>query len=197
MTVTTDQVAAQLGQMSTDEFVAVVRDALKRTQAAGRRHEVAVFLRTILTEEDQVSELAGEPQNVLDVVSVMTDIALQSQARSAVLAVPMLDSQGVARAMGVQGKNLREAASELRRNGAVVGVRYGQRYLYPAFQFDLADGRPWPVVVDVNRLLGAAGDAWAVASWWVSESPRLQWRRPMDLVGTREQDDLVMLAEAA
>lgn len=196
MSVTTEQVADELGQLSPDEFVTAVRDALGRTAGARRRYEVAVLLRTVLTEDERVVELSGAAQNVLDVNSVLADIAIRSEARSSVLDVEMLDSQGVALALGLKGRNLREAASDLRRKGVVVGVKDGQRYLYPAFQFDLDERQVWPVVAEVNQTLGAAGDAWAVASWWVSDNPRLGWRAPKELVGTEEQGDLLILAKA-
>ncbi|WP_255953744.1 hypothetical protein [Streptomyces odontomachi] len=43
----------------------------------------------------------------------------------------------------------------------------GGRQHVPLFQFD-DDLRPRPVVLDVNRLLGADQDPWGVADWWLS-----------------------------
>ena len=194
MSSSTEQVTADLGRLSPDDFVAAVSEALKRTPGARRREQVAFLLRAVMTEEESVVSLAGDPRNVLDVDSVLADISIRSAARSAVLNTAMLDSHGVAAAVGVKGKNLREAASDLRRKGDVVGVKVGQRYLYPAFQFDLGEQQVWPVVATVNHVLNAGSDAWAVASWWISENPRLGWRTPKDLIGTPEQDDLIVLA---
>ncbi|WP_328644921.1 hypothetical protein OHS58_31550 [Amycolatopsis sp. NBC_00348] len=65
-------------------------------------------------------------------------------------------------------------ATELRRRGADPDVRDLIRLprpdgsvSVPDFQFD-ADLRPRSVVLEVNRVLGADDDPWAVADWWVS-----------------------------
>jgi hypothetical protein len=192
-----EQVTAELEQLSAADFVTAVTDALKRTPGARRRDQVAFLLRAVMSEEENVTALAGDARNVLDVDSVMTDIALRSAARSAVLNTPMLDSRGVGVALGMKGKNLREAASDLRRKGAVLGVKVGQRYLYPVFQFDLLERRLWPVVATVNQTLDAQNDPWAVASWWISKNPGVGWHAPMDLVGTPKQEDILAVATAS
>ncbi|HET7327020.1 MAG TPA: hypothetical protein VFJ14_06995, partial [Nocardioidaceae bacterium] len=92
------------------------------------------------------------------------------------------------------GSNGREAASRLRLSSRLVGIKQGNRYLYPAFQFDLAQRQVPPAVAEVNKLLDAAGDPWGVASWWISDSPRLGGRAPRDLIGTDEETDLPVLA---
>jgi hypothetical protein len=63
----------------------------------------------------------------------------------------------------------------------------------PAFQFT-PDGRPWPVVREVNARLGAAADPWGVACWWVDPHQRLA-ASPADLLG-RDSDDLLRWAAA-
>ena len=51
----------------------------------------------------------------------------------------------------------------------------------PSFQF--ADsGEPWPVVLEVNDRLDAAGDPWGVTCWWVDPHSRLD-ASPVDLLG--------------
>jgi hypothetical protein len=64
----------------------------------------------------------------------------------------------------------------------------------PAFQF-APDGRPWPVVQEVNERLGAAADPWGVTCWWVDPHQRLAVS-PQDLLG-RDSDDLLRWAAAA
>jgi len=64
----------------------------------------------------------------------------------------------------------------------------------PAFQF-APDGRPWPVVQEVNNRLGAAADPWGVTCWWVDPHQRLA-ASPQDLLG-RDSDDLLRWAAAA
>lgn len=66
------------------------------------------------------------------------------------------------------------AATELRRRGVDPDLRDLIRLprpdgsvSVPDFQFD-EDLRPRPVVLRVNRVLGADTDPWAVADWWIS-----------------------------
>jgi hypothetical protein len=64
----------------------------------------------------------------------------------------------------------------------------------PAFQF-APTGEPWPAVVAVNELLGAAADPWGVTCWWVDPHAGLGGV-PADLLG-QGQDDLLLKAAAA
>lgn len=64
----------------------------------------------------------------------------------------------------------------------------------PAFQF-APDGRPWPVVLEVNKRLGAATDPWGVTCWWVDPHQRLA-ASPRELLD-RNSDDLLRWAAAA
>jgi len=64
----------------------------------------------------------------------------------------------------------------------------------PAFQFG-ADGLPLPVVVGVNRFLGAADDPWGVADWWLGPDARLG-EVPVRLLGTGRDADLWAAARA-
>jgi len=58
----------------------------------------------------------------------------------------------------------------------------------PAFQFN-PEGRPWPVLREVNRRLNAAADPWGVACWWVDPH---QWlaASPATLLGEGRDDQL-------
>ena len=153
-----------------------------------------------LRSRDEVSALAGSPRLVHDAIGeAFTDLALRTQARRAVLDVEMLTSAAVAQALGMRGTNQREAASRLRRAGALLGLPDGgsRGYLYPAFQVDPVAQRVRPVVATVNRVLDAAGDPWGVASWWVSPTPRLDGSSPAALVGSDIEDDLLVMVGAA
>ncbi|MDS0133225.1 MULTISPECIES: hypothetical protein [unclassified Amycolatopsis] len=66
----------------------------------------------------------------------------------------------------------------------------------PDFQFDV-DRRPRSVVLQVNRVLGAETDPWAVADWWVSGNVWLD-AVPVTLVADRiAEPGLVAAATAA
>ena len=53
----------------------------------------------------------------------------------------------------------------------------------PEFQFDAATRtRLLPIVADINAMLGADSDPWAVASWWITPDSYLGGKAPADLV---------------
>jgi hypothetical protein len=66
---------------------------------------------------------------------------------------------------------------------------------FPSFQFDHSDA-PIPVVVAVNEILGAAGDPWGAAGWWLAPS---LWfpDPPAAMIGTVPDTRLVTAAHAA
>ncbi|MFC5744622.1 hypothetical protein [Actinomadura rugatobispora] len=66
--------------------------------------------------------------------------------------------------------------------------------LLPAFQFG-DDGAPRPVVLRVNAMLGAGGDPWGVASWWLDLNARLD-EAPFRLLG-QVPDEYILAAAAA
>lgn len=79
--IATEQVSRKLAELPAEQFVAAVSDALAHTRAAGWLQKVAVLLRVQLSEEARVTELAGEPRRVIDLESVIADIAVWSSAR--------------------------------------------------------------------------------------------------------------------
>lgn len=127
--------------------------------------------------------------------AVRADLAIRAEAQRAVSGVDMLTSSAVAGALGIRGRNPREAASRLRRSGRLLGVldRATRSYVFPAFQVDAVRGRVHPVVEAVNQALGATEDPRGVASWWVSAHPRLGDRAPRALVGAADEGDLLVL----
>ncbi len=72
--------------------------------------------------------------------------------------------------------------------------RPGLTWQIPAFQF-AETGDPWPVVSEVNQLLGAESDPWGVTCWWVDPHARLG-AAPAQLLGTG-QDSLLRRAALA
>ena len=192
--------AAELTGLPDEEFAAVVAESLASRRTDVDPAALATLWRVTLRSGDEVTALAGPPRLVHDAISeAFTDLALRTQARRAVLDVEMLTSAAIAQALGMRGTNQREAASRLRRTGALLGLPDGgsRGYLYPAFQVDPVAHRVHPVVTTVNRALDAAGDPWGVASWWVSPTPRLDGSSPAALVGSETEADLLVLVGAA
>ncbi|MFD3889951.1 hypothetical protein [Streptomyces microflavus] len=64
----------------------------------------------------------------------------------------------------------------------------------PAFQFDAA-GRPHPIVLEINKLLGADSDPWGTADWWLGTHPLLG-KAPAKALGTVTDDTLLTAARA-
>lgn len=193
-----DALVEQLSALTVEQVLAVFERTAARKALVSRPGEAAMLVRMALTTEDEVERLSGGPTRVREAIDdAFTDLRIRTEARRAVLDVPMLRSGGVAAALGLRGVNTREAASDLRRRGVLLGVAPSastRSYLYPSFQLDPVERRVVPVVAAVNRHLGALEDPWGVASWWVSPHPRLSGNAPMDLVGTDRVGDLLVLA---
>ncbi|GHF48854.1 hypothetical protein GCM10010218_32930 [Streptomyces mashuensis] len=101
---------------------------------------------------------------------------LLGPVRRRLLAAPMRDD-----APGARG----------RRGLIVLRDERGQRAV-PAFQFG-GGGAPWPVVTEVNALLGADDDPWGTADWWLS--PHTWWGcPPAALLGQGRDAELVAAA---
>jgi hypothetical protein len=73
-------------------------------------------------------------------------------------------------------------------------ARPGEPPRLPAFQFD-EEGRPLPVVLAVNALLGSAVDPWGVADWWLGPNLWLG-RPPARLLGSCPDSHLLDAARA-
>ncbi|MGG2461485.1 hypothetical protein ACO0M4_16955 [Streptomyces sp. RGM 3693] len=61
--------------------------------------------------------------------------------------------------------------------------------LIPTFQFDPGSGAPYPVVIEINRLLSAEEDPWGAADWWLGSNVWLD-APPARLLGTGADDAL-------
>ncbi|MBB5959576.1 hypothetical protein FHS29_006197 [Saccharothrix tamanrassetensis] len=95
-----------------------------------------------------------------------------------------------------------ESAFDLRRRGVDPDLpdlirlrRPAGGCAVPGFQLD-AQGQPIPVVLRVNRVLGAWQDPWGAADWWLNANV---WLRdpPSTLIGNTPDDLLVAAATAA
>ncbi|MFF2961825.1 hypothetical protein ACFVT1_23480 [Streptomyces sp. NPDC057963] len=65
----------------------------------------------------------------------------------------------------------------------------------PSFQIDLDSGAPYPVVVEINRLLSADADPWGAADWWLGSNVWLD-AAPARLLGTGADGALLSAARA-
>jgi len=98
---------------------------------------------------------------------------VQGEAEASVLRHEMIEASALARLLGSTAANPRRFVRSLRTRGEVVGLPRTGGYLFPAFQVNARRREVWPIVAELNRLLGAKDDPWAVASWWFTRDSRL------------------------
>src|SRR5512144_3193883 len=82
----------------------------------------------------------------------------------------------------------------LRSRGLLLAVRRPDGLAYLRFQFDPVGRGLHRVVALVNIYLGAGGDPYTVAGWWLR--PRANGQRACDLVGTLDEDLVLEFAAA-
>jgi hypothetical protein len=124
------------------------------------------------------------PDDVLRIAGV------QGEAEASVLRHEMLDASALARLLGSTSANPREFVRSLRTRGEIVGLPRTGGYVFLAFQVNALRREVWPIVAELNRLLGARDDPWAVASWWFTRDSRLG-TEPCELVtDSSRADDL-------
>jgi hypothetical protein len=88
----------------------------------------------------------------------------------------------LAQRAGSMSANRSALASAWRAAGRILGVEWGGRMVFPAFQFT-ADAQPRPVIAAVLERLRAAGlDDWQAALWFASPTGWLDDRRPVDVL---------------
>ncbi|MFD1211581.1 hypothetical protein ACFQ36_05950 [Arthrobacter sp. GCM10027362] len=96
-------------------------------------------------------------------------------------------SQEVSRLLGAKTAN-RSYASDQRLAGKIIGIRRGQAYAYPGFQFDRRTGR---VLAVIPRLIAAAReiglDDEDLVFWLCSPSGYFGGDRPVDHLGEPDQ----------
>lgn len=157
---------------------------------------VSSLLRSSLAAEDVRASLAGEAAVVdLEEVELTSDDVLriarvQGEAEGSVLRHDMVEASALARLLGSTSSNPREFARSVRSRGDVVALPRPGGYVYPLFQVNASRREIWPIAAELNRLLGAVDDPWAVASWWFTKDSRLG-AEPHALVGEPARvDDL-------
>ncbi|HEX2247808.1 MAG TPA: hypothetical protein VHH13_09690, partial [Arthrobacter sp.] len=101
----------------------------------------------------------------------------------------LLSSSDVAHLLGAKTAN-RSYASDQRKAGRILGVKRGQAYAYPGFQFDHRAGKVLPVVPRLIAEARAIGlDDEDLVFWLCTQSGYFGGVRPVDRLG--DQDDLI------
>lgn len=162
---------------------------------------VVALLRTGLAANEVTDALAGEPalapdpDELVRQSDVLAMARVRGQAHGQVLAEPMYDAEAVAKVLGSSAINAREFARQVRRRPGVLALKVGNRYVFPAFQFDASERRIRPIAAKINALLRAYEEPWATASFWFAPDPYLK-ARPADLIADPERAaDIALAAE--
>ncbi|MBA2633141.1 MAG: hypothetical protein H0U86_09110 [Chloroflexi bacterium] len=162
---------------------------------------VSSLLRSSLAAEDVRTALAGEAatldadEEMLTPDDVLRVARVQGEAEASVLRHEVVEASALARLLGSTSVNPREFVRSLRTRGDVVGLPRTGGYLFPAFQVNARRREIWPIVAELNRLLGAKDDPWAVASWWFARDSRLT-AEPCKLVSDPARADDLRRAAA-
>ena len=192
-----DRLAAVWTGRESDLLDAAASIAARHHALEGDETLLRSWLVLLAQRSDLVRQLGGTPRHVLDEVgqTVMAQARLQGEAIHTIWREPMLQPGRAAVALVAKETN-REKVRQYRERSWLLGLPLGRGYVYPEFQFDHERRSIYLEVRTVNELLGAAGDPWGVASWWISTHARLG-ARPLELVGTDRSDDLLAVAGAA
>jgi len=186
------RVLDQLAELPVREAAGVVSTFVSQ-QLSTVRDEVLAVMLIGLGAQDEVAKALPTPS----AGAVAGQLETQYAAKTVVLEHKTLSAEQVADALGSRSVNRRGRASALRKDSKIVGLDVSGRTLYPAFQFDLAHARVYPVVVEGNQVLDATNDPWGAASWWLSPSSWLaDGRSPADLVATGQDSTVRELISA-
>ncbi len=178
-----------------------VADALETLpDLAPYRDDILMYIRTASAAASASRRIAGGPRAIVLPVELptmtaedlMKEAALIGQIKARILSQEMVPASEVHTLLGLAGANPRQYANRLRIRSDLVAIPDRRnRFLYPLFQFDLDARRPYPEVVEVNRLLCAVDDPWGIAGWWMQRNSRLGGKEPRELVGKGEDKRLL------
>ena len=191
---------ANIQAMNVSELVALVGEVMS-SQAYWKhlRASVEGVLRAAQLAPTVEAALVDADPRILNRLGddLVARARIIGEAKRALLAeAEKLSAADVSRLLGSRSDNPRQYASRLRSNGELLALPVANQYVYPAFQIDVRRKRVHPEIKMVGDLLSAADDPWGVLSWWESPNSRIGDRRPRDLLGTAEAQQLRSLAEA-
>ena len=127
-----------------------------------------------------------------DVPSLEKDLVYDNLVarRDYLASTPLLTAAQIHEISGLDSSNRSEPASRWQKEGKTFGIRIGQPFLYPAFQF--RDGRPHEALIDILAALPKDMSAWQRAFWFASGNGWLNGDKPQQRL-----DDADSVVEAA
>ena len=143
------------------------------------RHREAVLRRSVAALESALNRVPDEVETSPQVARSVQ--ATENRWRRMSKEFGMLDSASVAELVGNSSRN-RNKASQLAKQGKILGVQRGNRTLYPSFEFDIDAGKVRPVIAEVARIAGERWDSESLLQWFCAPNGFLDGRRPVDLI---------------
>jgi HSP20 family molecular chaperone IbpA len=105
------------------------------------------------------------------------------------------NSSDVGAILSPSGQGHRSIAQLRRKSNELLGIKIGNKYLFPKFQINRRRREIIPVVKYANTLMESDEDPWGTLDWWYSAEEAFDDRRPVDLVEDGELTaELVELA---
>lgn len=116
-----------------------------------------------------------------------TQVTLHSATGDFIYGLPMsvndtFSSSEVGEILSPTGKGLRTIAKKRRDANMLLGVKVGNQYRYPKFQFDVPRRMIIPVIAYANQEWESSADPWGTLEWWYSPEDSFGDHRPIDLV---------------
>ncbi|TCN53535.1 hypothetical protein EV641_106181 [Rhodococcus sp. SMB37] len=109
-----------------------------------------------------------------------------------------ISSMQVSEILSPQGKPNRALANNKRRSHQLLGLKVGNQYRYPLFQFDRGHKRIRPTAEYANRAMECDLDPWGTLDWWFTENAFIGGERPVDRLeqGHLTEEDVDLMVEA-
>ncbi|MDV7089347.1 hypothetical protein [Rhodococcus opacus] len=110
-----------------------------------------------------------------------------------------ISSTEVSEILSPSGNVNRALANAKRKTHQLLGLKVGNQYRYPLFQFDRERKQIRPVAEHANRLMECDLDPWGTLDWWFTENPLIGDQRPVDRLTahmlTEAEVELMVAAE--
>ncbi len=107
----------------------------------------------------------------------------------------LLNVAEAAEQLGVTEAEVRKLRFHWQLLGLPGGTRERRDYFFPTFQIDAERRRIYPQARETTKLISRRHTSWGIAEWWSTVEPELD-RKPMELIGTPEADEVVRVARA-
>ncbi|QTJ68535.1 hypothetical protein HYG77_25140 [Rhodococcus sp. ZPP] len=96
------------------------------------------------------------------------------------LSADTISSTEVSEILSPSGNVNRALANAKRKTHQLLGLKVGNQYRYPLFQFDRVRKQIRSVAEHAKRLMECDLDPWGTLDWWFTENPLIGDQRPVD-----------------